>query len=304
LILWITKILSRPLREFTTTALDVASGNYGAQTNLQSNDELGVLAASFNAMSRKMAEDIARLREINQAMMRSEKLATAGTLAAGVAHEVSNPLASISSLVQTSLARTNDERERETLRIILTQITRISGVLRDLMDFARPKPATLSLVDINEAILKSLELARFDKRFKILRVRTDLAPAVRPVALDSDRIQQVLLNLLLNARDAIEEGGGDGEITIATTADEKEVRLMISDTGVGIPAENIDRIFDPFFTTKVKQQGTGLGLAVCHSIIAAHGGNISVKSDDRATTFSIVLPLAASSRTEELVAIH
>jgi signal transduction histidine kinase len=304
LILWITKILSRPLREFTTTALDVASGNYGAQTNLQSNDELGVLAASFNAMSHKMAEDIARLREINQAMIRSEKLATAGTLAAGVAHEVSNPLASISSLVQSLLARASDERERETLRIILTQITRISGVLRDLMDFARPKPSTLSLVDINEAILKSLELARFDKRFKILRVRTDLAPAARPVALDADRIQQVLLNLLLNARDAIEEGGGRGEIAIATIADEKEVRIKISDTGVGIPAEHIDRIFDPFFTTKVKQQGTGLGLAVCHSIIAAHGGNISVQSDDRSTTFSIVLPLAASSRAEELAAIH
>jgi signal transduction histidine kinase len=304
LILWITKILSRPLREFTTTALDVASGNYGAQTNLQSNDELGVLAASFNAMSRKMAGDIARLREINQAMIRSEKLATAGTLAAGVAHEVSNPLASISSLVQSLLARANDERERETLRIILTQITRISGVLRDLMDFARPKLPTLSLVDINQAILKSLELARFDKRFKILRVRTDLAPAARPVAVDADRIQQVLLNLLLNARDAIEEAGGKGEIAIATTADEKEVQIQIADSGVGIPAENIDRIFDPFFTTKVKQQGTGLGLAVCHSIIAAHGGNISVKSDDRSTTFSIVLPLAASSRAEELAAIH
>jgi signal transduction histidine kinase len=124
------------------------------------------------------------------------------------------------------------------------------------------------------------------------------------VALDADRIQQVLLNLLLNARDAIEEGGGGGEITIATTAGENEVRISISDTGVGIPAENIDRVFDPFFTTKVKQQGTGLGLAVCHSIIAAHGGNIGVKSDDRATIFSIVLPLAASRRAEELTAIH
>jgi HAMP domain-containing protein len=149
LILLIVKIISRPLRDLTETALDVAHGNYGAETRLTSNDEIGVLAASFNAMSRKMADDITRLKAINQMMVRNEKLATAGALATGVAHEVNNPLASISSLVQSLLVRTEDERQRETLRLILSQITRISGVLRDLMDFARPKAPELKPTDLN-----------------------------------------------------------------------------------------------------------------------------------------------------------
>ena len=296
LILLITKILSRPLRELTEKTLDVARGDYGAETALTSNDELGVLAASFNAMSRKMAEDIARLKNINQVMIRTEKLATAGALATGVAHEVNNPLASISSLVQSLLARTADERERETLRLILAQITRISGVLRDLMDFARPKATEMAPTDLNEVLAKSLDLARFDKRFKRLSVRTALAPGLPPLPLDADRMQQVFLNLLLNARDAIGEEPGGGEITVTTRRDGGEVWAQIADDGGGIPAENLARIFDPFFSTKPKGQGTGLGLAVCHSIVAAHGGRISAAARSRGTVFTVAFPADEDGR--------
>lgn len=287
LILLIVKIISRPLRELTETALAVSHGDYGAETPVTSNDELGVLAASFNAMSRKMADDIARLKAINQMMVRNEKLATAGALATGIAHEVNNPLAAISSLVQSLLTRTDEEKQRETLRLILSQITRISGVLRDLMNFARPKAPELKPTDLNQVILKSLELARFDKSFKQLTVSTSLAGDLPPLQLDADRMQQVFLNLLLNARDAIDENATAGEISIKTSRDNGEVRAEIADNGSGIPAENLERIFDPFFSTKPKGQGTGLGLAVSHSIVTAHGGRISVSALEHGTTFVI-----------------
>jgi signal transduction histidine kinase len=290
LILLIVRILSRPLRDLTEVALDVARGNYGAETPLTSNDELGVLASSFNVMSRKMAEDIARLKDINQAMMRSEKLAVAGALATGVAHEVNNPLASISSLVQLQLAGAADERDRETLRLILAQITRITSVLRDLMDFARPKAPELRLTDLNQVLAKSIELARYDKRFKNLAVRTAFAAPLPPLPLDADRMQQVFLNLLLNARDAIGDETADGEITITTSQVNGEILAEIADNGAGIPAENLPRLFDPFFSTKSKGHGTGLGLAVCHSIITAHGGRISATPKARGAAFTVALP--------------
>lgn len=292
LILLIIRILSRPLRELTEVALDVARGNYGAETPLSSNDELGVLASSFNVMSRKMSEDIARLTEINQVMMRTEKLATAGALATSVAHEVNNPLASISSLVQSLLARDRDERERETLRIILSQITRISNVLRDLMDFARPKAPAPRPTDLNQVLTKSLELAGYDKRFKRLNIRLELAESLPMLPLDPDRMQQVFLNLLLNARDALEEKVEDGEIRISTRLVDGEVRAEIADNGVGIPRENLSRIFDPFFSTKAKGLGTGLGLSVCQSIVTAHGGRIFAANQAPGSVFIIGFPLS------------
>lgn len=297
LILVIVKILSRPLRGLTEKTLDVARGNYGAQIELTSNDELGVLAKSFNSMSQQMAHDIAQLKEINQALMRTEKLATAGTLAAGVAHEVNNPLASISSLVQSLLGRTEQERDRETLRVILTQITRISGVLRSLMEFARPQPPARTATDLNQVLARSIELARFDKGFKQLNVKLVFAPLLPPLLLDADQLQQVFLNLLLNARDAIDEsisaGGDAGEITVATAVREQEVVAEISDNGIGIVPENLYRVFDPFFSTKAGGKGTGLGLAVSHSIVAAHGGRISITPKEQGTTVTITFPEVA-----------
>ena len=293
LILVIIKILSRPLRELTEKTLEVARGNYGAEIELTRNDELGVLAKSFNSMSQQMAADIARLKDINQALIRTEKLATAGTLATGVAHEVNNPLASISSLVQTLQARAQDERDRETLRVILSQITRITAVLRSMMDFARPQTPARKATGLNQVIAKSIELARFDKRFKQLNVEVEFSSDLPPLQLDSDQMQQVFLNLLLNARDAIEEANNDaGEIKITTRRVADEVVAEITDNGCGIAPENIARIFDPFFSTKPSGQGTGLGLAVSHSIVAAHDGYLSITPLAQGTSVIVAFPVA------------
>jgi signal transduction histidine kinase len=290
LVLLIGRLLSKPLRDLTEMALDVSRGNYGAESRLTTNDELGVLASSFNTMSRKMADDIARLKEINQVMVRTEKLATAGALATSVAHEVNNPLASISSLVQSLLIRETEERNRETLRIIFSQITRISAVLRDLMEFARPKQPEPRPTDLNQVIRKSLELAGYDKRFKRMRIEKSFDGSLPHLWLDGDRLQQVVLNLLLNARDAIGEERRDGVIAINTGRSGDTIVVEIIDNGTGISEKDLPFIFDPFFTTKAKSQGTGLGLSVCLNIVTALGGTIAGANRESGSVFTITFP--------------
>jgi signal transduction histidine kinase len=161
------------------------------------------------------------------------------------------------------------------LRLIQTQVARITQVLRDVMDFARVRPHARSPQDINRLIEASLRLASFDKSFQSLRVTTRLDPDVPRVSGDADQLQQVFLNLLLNARDAMTEGGS---LHILTRYDALagEVVIEITDNGTGIAPEHRAHVFDPFFTTKPAGTGTGLGLAVCYGIITAHGGRIEI----------------------------
>ena len=301
LVALVIRTISRPLRRLTEAAVDVAGGAYGTQVELKSNDEVGLLAASFNEMSRKMAEDIERLRALNEHLVRAEKLAAAGALAAGVAHEVNNPLASISSLIQILQSRPLDpDREAETremLRLISTQIERISQVLRDMLDFARQRPPARAPLDLARVVESSLRLAAFDKGFKRLKVTTDFGGRVPTVSADPDQLQQVFLNLMLNARDAMPEGG---ELRVALSFDEeaREVSVEFEDNGHGIPEDVLPHVFDPFFTTK--RAGAGLGLAVCYGIVTAHGGRVSVESGGGlpGTTVRVALPADAGTAAE------
>ncbi len=295
LVALVIRIISRPLRRLTEAAVDVAGGAYGTQVSLESNDEVGLLAASFNEMSRKMAEDIERLRAIGEQLVRTEKLAAAGTLAAGVAHEVNNPLASISSLIQMIQSRASDAdtdaETREMLRLIQTQIARITQVLRDMMDFARQRPPERAPLDVARVVEASIRLASFDKAFKQLRLKTEWDDTAPHVSADADQLQQVFLNLLLNARDAMQEGG---DLNVRTIYDEAagEVAVEVADAGHGIAPEALAHIFDPFFTTKPAGAGTGLGLAVCYGIVTAHGGRIEVTPNNgRGTRVRVALPV-------------
>lgn len=295
LLLLVVRTISRPLQRITLAAVQVTEGEYGTEVDLrQSNDEIGLLADSFNEMSRKMASDIEQLQKLNEQLIRTEKLAAMGTLAAGVAHEVNNPLASISSLIQMMQSKDNlDGKAKENLKLIQTQIQRITQVTKDMMDFARVRPAAKILVDVNDLIEKSLRLASFDKSFQTLHINKNFTENLPRVFADGDQLQQVFLNLFLNARDALPN---EGELVINTTAENSEVRIAITDNGMGIKSEDIQKIFDPFFTTKPTGKGTGLGLAVCYGIITAHGGKIEVLSNDsKGTTFNIALP--ASEKT-------
>jgi signal transduction histidine kinase len=278
LLLLVVRAISRPLQKITLAAVQVTEGGYG------------LLDESFNEMSRKMASDIEQLRKLNDQLIRTEKLAAMGTLAAGVAHEVNNPLASISSLIQMMQTRSDtDEKTVENLKLISTQIQRITQVTKDMMDFARVRPAAKNLVNVNALIEKSLRLASFDKAFQKLNFQKTLASDLPDIYADGDQLQQIFLNLFLNARDAM-PGGGD--LSVKTSRHHGNVQIEIADSGIGLDDHNLKKIFDPFFTTKPAGKGTGLGLAVCYGIVTAHNGKIEAFSEEnKGTSFKISLPV-------------
>jgi len=290
LLLLVLRTISRPLQRITLAALDVTKGAYGTQVDMRkTNDEIGLLASSFNEMSRKMAADIAELQRLNEQLIRTERLAAMGTLAAGVAHEVNNPLASISSLIQMMGSDASvTEETRQKLVLISEQIRRISQVTKDLTDFGRVRPVVRRPVEIAEVVDKSLRRANFDSAFQALEVIVRVPDGLPPVLADGDQLQQVLLNLFLNARDAMPEGG---RLDINVSGQNDEIIITVSDEGHGIPETISGQIFDPFFTTKTAGRGTGLGLAVCYAIVTAHGGRIdTAKSNGGGAEFTITLP--------------
>jgi signal transduction histidine kinase len=290
LLLLVLRTISRPLQKITLAALKVTRGGYGTEVDLKkSNDEIGLLADSFNEMSRKMAADIDEMRRLSEQLVRTEKLAAMGTLAAGVAHEVNNPLASVSSLVQMMQSESGHSVEtRERLSLIAAQIERIKQVTREMTEFARPRPASRTLVDLNELAASSLRLAQFDMAFDSIDAILERAEDLPQILADEDQMRQVLLNLLLNARDAMPNGG---ELRLRTVFSPEEVSIEIADSGDGIPEEYLRSIFDPFFTTKLTGKGTGLGLAVCYGIVVAHDGRIeAANSPNGGAVFTITLP--------------
>lgn len=240
--------------------------------------------------------DVTQRREMLDSLIKAERLAAAGTFAAGVAHEVNNPLASISSLVQSILSGENDPQRRTTLHTILSQITRISSTLKDLVNFARPTTAQRRSVDVNGLIAETLRLISYNKRFSGIRVEPILAPDLRRAFADDNEIQQVLLNLLFNAADA---SPAEGSVIKVITENQRagqgsdqshRITIKVVDNGIGIPREHLERVFDPFFTTKPAGAGVGLGLSLCQRMILSNHGTIRVDSEvGRGTAVTITL---------------
>lgn len=233
--------------------------------------------------------DISMQKEIEhhqKQSIQSNKLATIGRLAAGVAHELNNPLGNISLYAQMLLLKTEDANIKNKLMVIDDEANRAANIVKELLDFARNSELKLCNIDINNEISKVLGIMNF--QVKNIKVDTLFEPLPLIIG-DSIRIQQVIMNLLTNSIQSITE---NGEIKITTIAKEKYVEISISDNGCGIPDENIDKIFDPFFTTKDPANGTGLGLSICYGIIERHKGSIQVKTEvDKGTTFTIKLPV-------------
>ncbi|MBX3298371.1 MAG: HAMP domain-containing protein [Acidobacteria bacterium] len=292
LVLLVLRILSRPIQRITLAAIAVTKGGYGTRVDMRkTNDEIGLLAESFNEMSRKMAADIEQLKRLNDQLIRTEKLAAMGTLAAGVAHEVNNPLASISSIVQIMRKESGHSDEtRERLGLISAQIERIKQVTGDMTDLARSKPAARSTLNVNDVVETAIRLATFDRAFQKITLIRRMGAGLPEIVADEDQLQQVFLNLLLNARDAMPDGG---TLEISSYSDEESVVLEFADDGAGIANEMSGRVFDPFFTTKPAGKGTGLGLAVCYGIVTAHGGSIELHSNEpEGAVFRVKLPFA------------
>ena len=233
-------------------------------------------------------EDITEKKKIEEDLFRATKHASVGRLAAGVSHEIGNPLASISSLVQEMLSEDTTPFVKGSLATIHQHVNRIARIVRNLGDFARLYPRQRVSTDLKDILQNTIDLVRFDKNFRKIDVRTDVG-STPPLKLDPDQMQQVFLNLLLNARDAMPDGG---KLDIAVKRANGRVEMVFADTGTGIDLDAKDKVFDPFFTTKGPSGGTGLGLSICYSIIKDHGGSIEVESEkNRGTKFTITLPV-------------
>lgn len=238
-------------------------------------------------------EDITEKKKMEEHLLQTSKLASIGKLTAGISHEIGNPLASISSLVQ-EIRELNMESPAEveftedSLRTINSHIERIAKIVRSLGDFARIASTEKTVSNISEILDRTVNLVRYDKRFKNIELVTEISDC--PLLLvNPDQIQQVFLNLILNAFDSMPDGGS---LRISSDRSGNAVEMVFSDTGIGIEESVMDRVFDPFFTTKPLGKGTGLGLSICYGIIKEHNGTITVKSKEgEGTMFIVSLPV-------------
>ena len=239
--------------------------------------------------------DLTEKRIMERQLIHTQKMESIGTLAAGVAHEVGNPLASISALVQVVQRSTNDQFVKEKLELVKNQVTRISKIIRDLVDFSRPSNYELQLTNINQIVSEAVEIIKVSTKAKNIDFKVSLNERVPLLHLVADQVQQVFVNILLNAVDAIaEQDPPKRDCSIATKTDisEENVIIIFEDDGVGISEENTGKVFEPFYTTKKEGKGTGLGLWVSYGIIKSLQGDIIVESTiGEGTTFKILLPI-------------
>jgi two-component system NtrC family sensor kinase len=308
ILLFLTTRIVRPLRKMALATREIAKGDLSHFVEVDSRDELGDLADSFNQMTRhlrtaneklvegaktlewKVDERTRELREIQSHLVQSEKLASIGKLAAGIAHEINNPLGGILIYSHLLLEDVPEGHPyRDNLQKIVKETTRCKSIVKGLLDFARPQEPEWAPTDIHDLLVGCLSLTGRQALFQNIRVETDYQPSLPRIMADRAQLQQVFVNIIFNAAEAME---GKGTLTLRTSCENgAEVVIEIADTGHGIKSEDKERIFEPFFTTKEVGKGTGLGLAISYGIIKKHNGTIDVRSEPgRGATFIIRLP--------------
>ncbi len=300
--------ITRPLGVMVDAAGKIASGDLAHRVQVGSRDETGQLAWAFNLMTdelslahedltqwgrtleRRVEERTRELRETQDQLVVSEKLASLGKMAAGVAHEINNPLTAILLNSHLLLERPGlDPDEEEALKLIADETTRCAGIVGGLLDFARQTPSQAAPTDINDVIERTLQLLEMQASVRNIRIEKALDRTLPAIEIDKNKIQQVFSNLAINACEAMPTGG---TLAVASlmSRDGTHIEITFTDTGLGISKENIPRLFDPFFTTK--SFGTGLGLAVSYGIIRQRGGTILVRSEvGKGSVFTVRIPL-------------
>ena len=283
--------IAKPIRLLVSASNKFAKGDLDHRVEYRNGDEIGELGTAFNYMLDSIKERDERLKEYTKKeIMKSERLAMVGQLAAGVAHEINNPLGSI--LIYSHLLIEDLEKEdprRGNIEKIVNQATRCKKIVKGLLDFSRQTEPEMKLSDINTIVKEVLSLVERQVMFHNIKVIKKLSPDLPTILLDKNQIQQVLMNIILNAVEAMD---GQGKLTVETFSDEEYVKTKFTDTGCGISEENMKKLFQPFFTTKETGHGTGLGLSISYGIIRKHNGKISVSSKiGKGSTFTIVLPV-------------
>lgn len=290
--------ITGPVKRLVKASKQVSEGSLTPDIGPISNDEIGILQNAFKDMVAAMGR---RRATSESKLIQSEKQASIGRLAAGVAHEINNPLTGVLTYTHMLLRRKDiNDDIRSDLKIIAEATDRVRKIVKDLLDFSRQTELNRESVDINGLVKSAILLMENQALVKGVKILFEQGANLPKLTLDRSQFQSVLLNILLNALDAIE---GTGDIRVSTgvsisTGEEKQkgIEIVIEDTGCGIPPEILDKIFDPFFSTKREGQGTGLGLSVTQGIIQRHGGTIKVKSEvGKGSAFYIWVPIEGQS---------
>jgi two-component system NtrC family sensor kinase len=297
---FLSRKISVPIRKLVSASQEVADGNLDAKVEIISSDELGKLAYMFNKMASALKERDERLEEYTKSkIMESERLAIIGQLAAGVAHELNNPLQGIVTYSHLLLeTMPNEEWSRGNLEKIVTQANRCRDIVRGLLDFSRQRKPNKTLYDVNKVLRECVSLLESQALFHNIQIKEALDPKLPMTVIDPSQIERVFMNIIINAAEAMDV---KGQLALTTRFDpaERFIEVKITDTGPGITRENLGRIFSPFFTTKDAGHGVGLGLAISYGIIREHKGTILVESEaGKGTTFIIRMPVTEEESLE------
>jgi len=315
------EVVGRPVKALTRGTEHLAAGDLGYQIEVRSDDEIGELARSFNGMSRQLQaehnENVAWTRTLEQRVdqktrelkrahehaLHTEKMASIGKMAAVLAHEINNPLSGILTYAkllrkwtdQDDGSKNRKQDIRDSLDLIASESRRCGDLVKNLLTFSRTTPMNLQATNLNQVIERSLRLIQHQLDLAAIHVQPELDPELPPVLCDGAQIEQVLLALMMNALDAMPQGGNLW-VTTKLNREGGCVSIVVRDDGTGISPEILPRIFEPFLTTKETGRGVGLGLAISRSILERHNGNIEVQSEvGRGTTFTVTLPWDAES---------
>ena len=312
ILFFITSTIIRPLQNMVFATHKIASGDMNHKIDINFQDEVGQLAQSFNQMTealkianqkliqwgktleKRVEERTKELKDIQDSMIQSEKMASLGKIAAGVAHEINNPLTSILINTHLMMEKTSEKSPfQENLNMIAEETSRCSDIVKRLLEFARQNPPQKSYVDINKIVNTVIGILEKQVTLKNIKVLKDMKADLPLIQVDASKIKQVFWNLIINAAEAMPEGG---TLTISSRLSKSEqlIEIEFLDTGLGISDEQKKKLFDPFFTTK--GGGTGLGLAVSYGIIEQHKGKIEVKSQlSQGSSFTVSLPVNGTS---------
>jgi two-component system, NtrC family, sensor kinase len=313
---FVWEVVGRPVKALERGTERLAAGDLGFQIDVRSNDEIGELAHSFNAMSNQLKEEhnenVAWTRTLEQRVdqktrelkrahehaLHTEKMASIGKMAAVLAHEINNPLSGILTYakllhkwIDSEDGGKNHHRDIcDSLDLIASESRRCGDLVKNLLTFSRTTPINLQPTNLNQVIDRALRLIQHQLDLGAIQVQPDLDPELPLAICDGAQIEQVLLALMMNALDAMPQGGNLW-VTTRLTQEDNAVRIVVRDDGCGIPPEILPRLFEPFLTTKETGRGVGLGLAISRSILERHNGDIEVQSEvGRGTTFTVTLP--------------
>jgi len=315
--LLLTRFVNRPIDKLLAATKQAAHGNLDQTVGIRSHDELGELSGSFNHMiselkrsrdaieewtqtlEHRVQERTQKLQQVQDQLIRAGKMAALGELAAGVAHEINNPLTGVLTFSSLMLKKVDEAHPwKRDLENIVQQTTRCRNIVKGLLDFARQRKPDQKEWDIHTLLENTIILVEKQAPFQNIRILKEFNKGIPMLFVDADQIQQVFMNILLNAADAM--AGDGGTLTIKTDFRDKMAEISFTDTGGGIAKEHLSKLFTPFFTTKETGRGTGLGLAISYGIIQSHSGEIEVESGlGKGSTFRIKLPVEKKDQTAE-----